>query len=214
MLHHVFKAVDSRIKRNSQSGIEVLGAAIGTPTFSASCLEKRVKNLEKVSGNLSYLEDTQCALGIFCSCLGAPKLVFSLRCSTPSSECNKILEKFDYLQRTTFENTMGSVISNKSSDQACLPISKTGAGTRRSLNQIKAAYVGSLSQLADIVEQITGVDSTHESSFTDLVEEFSTLGIPHLTQQKIFDATFFKVEPSTDKKLDCCLIPYLNLERR
>ena len=40
--------------------------------------------------------------------------------------------------------------------------------------------------------QITGVNPTHESCFTDLVLEFSTLGIPHLTQQKFleqFDST-------------------------
>ena len=69
---------------------------------------------------------------------------------------------------------------------------KTGAGVRRSLNQIKAANVGSISHSANIVEQITGVNPTHESSFTDLVEEVSTLGIPHLRQQKIqeeFDNT-------------------------
>ena len=118
--------------------------------------------------------------------------MYSLRCNTPSTESNIILEKFDHLQRTTFENILGSVISDISWEQACLPISKTGAGVRRSLNQIKAAYVGSLCQTANIVEQITGVNPTHEVSFTDLVEEFSALGIPHLTQQKIqeqFDNT-------------------------
>ena len=49
-----FNAVESRITINSQSGIEILGAAIGTPTFVASCLEKRVKKLEKVLDNLVY----------------------------------------------------------------------------------------------------------------------------------------------------------------
>ena len=66
-----------------------------------------------------------------------------------------------------------------------MPVNKTRAGVRHSLNQFKATYVGSLSQSANIVEKITGVNLTHESSFTDLGEEFSTLGIPHLTQQKI-----------------------------
>ena len=80
---------------------------------------------------------------------------------------------------------MNSVISHNSWDQACLPISETGACVRRSLNQLKAACVGSLSRSANIVEQVSGVNATHESSFTDLVKEFSTLGIPHLTQQKI-----------------------------
>ena len=118
--------------------------------------------------------------------------MYSLRCNTPSPESNKILEKFDHLERTTFENILGSVISNNSWDQACLPISKTGAEVRRWLNQIRAAYVGSLSQSANIVEQITGVNPTHGSSFTYLLE-FSTLGsLTHLTQQKIqeeFDNT-------------------------
>ena len=54
-----FNAVDSRIKGNSQSGIEILNAAIGTPTFVASCLEKGVKNSEEVLDNLGYLEDPQ-----------------------------------------------------------------------------------------------------------------------------------------------------------
>ena len=103
-----FNAVYSKIKRKSQSGIEILGAAIGTPTFVASCLEKRVKKLEKVLDNLGYIEDPQCALGILRSCLCAPKMVYWLRCNTPSTESNIILEKFDNLQRTTFENILGS----------------------------------------------------------------------------------------------------------
>ena len=119
-----------------------------------------------------------------------------LKCNTPSPESDKIFEKFNHLQRTTLiisnENVLDSVISHNSWDQAFLPISETGAGVRRSLNQLKAACVGSLSQSATIVERVTGVNPTHESSFTDLVKEFSTLGIPHLTQQKMqehFDNT-------------------------
>ena len=91
-----------------------MGAAIGTPIFVASCLEKWVRKLEKVLDNLGYIEDPQCALGILRNCLDAPKLVYSLRCNTPSTESNIILEKFDHLQRTTFENILVSVISNNS----------------------------------------------------------------------------------------------------
>ena len=141
-----------------------MGAAIGTPTFVASCLEKRIEKLENVLENLGYLEDPQCTLGILRSCLCASKMVYSLRCNTPSPE---------------------------SKTGACLLLSKTGAKIRRSLNQFNA-YVRSLSQSAKIVEKITVVNSTHQSSFTDLAEEDSILGIPHLTQQKIpeqFDNT-------------------------
>ena len=141
--------------------------------------------------------------------LGAPKLVYLLRSNTPSSESNKILEKFDHFKRTIFENILGSVININSWDQACLPISKTGAGVRRSLNQFKAPCVASLYQSANIVEQITGVKPTHESCFTDFVEEFSTLSFPHLTQQNIqeqFDNTalsdLLDGQTSTREKLD------------
>ena len=52
--------------------IEILCAAIGTPTIVAFCLEQPVKKLEKRLDNLGYLEDPQRAPGILCSCLGAP----------------------------------------------------------------------------------------------------------------------------------------------
>ena len=41
-----FNVLDSRMKRNSQSGNKILVAEIGTPTLVASCLEKRVKKLK------------------------------------------------------------------------------------------------------------------------------------------------------------------------
>ena len=111
-----FNVIDSGINRHSQSDIKILSAAIGTPTFVASCLKKRVRELEKALENLGYLEDLQCAFEILSSCLGAPKLVYSLKCNTLSPESNNILEKFDHLQRTIFEIIMFSVISNKSWD--------------------------------------------------------------------------------------------------
>ena len=53
--------------------------------------------------NLAYVDDPQCALGILRFLLVAPKMVYSLRCNSPSDEPNKILRKFDSVQRATFE---------------------------------------------------------------------------------------------------------------
>ena len=97
-------AIDNRVKRNSEEGLEILGAAIGKPSFVAASLRKRVNKIEKLLDNLAYLDDPHCALGILRSCLGAPKMVYSLRCSTPSDESSVILQDFDNLQRTTFDN--------------------------------------------------------------------------------------------------------------
>ena len=75
------KKVDSVMKRNCFDGNEILGAAIGSDAFVSSCLLKRVKKLVEFLDNLAYVDDPQCALGILRFCLGAPKMVYSLRCT-------------------------------------------------------------------------------------------------------------------------------------
>ena len=42
--------IDSRIKRNSREGLEKLGAALGSPRFIASSIQKRVQKIEKFTG--------------------------------------------------------------------------------------------------------------------------------------------------------------------
>ena len=161
--------MDKRIKRNSKEGLEILGAAIGKPSFVAASLRKRVNKIEKLL-NLAYLDDPHCALGILRSCLGPPKMVYSLRCNTPSDESSVILQDFDNLQRTTFENMLGTVISDNAWKQDCLPISKTGVGIRQPVDQLKAAFVGSVSQADVLVEQITCKKIT-DQIFKETVEE-------------------------------------------
>ena len=79
-------ALDNRVKRKSKEGLGILGAAIGNPSFVAASLRKRVNKIEKLVDNLAYLDDPPCALGILRSCPGAPKMVYSLRCNTPSDQ--------------------------------------------------------------------------------------------------------------------------------
>ena len=136
--------IDCLFKRNCVDGIEILRAAIGSESFVSSCLLKRVNKLEELLDNLAYVDDPQCALSILRSCLDAPKMLYSLRCNSPSDESNKILRKFDSVQRATFEGILGVLLSDSSWDQACLPIYKTGVGIRRSADQVQAAYAGSV----------------------------------------------------------------------
>ena len=181
-------AIDNRVKRNSKEGLEILGAAIGNPSFVAASLRKRFNKIGKLLDNLAYLEDPHCALGILRSCLGAQKMVYSLRCNTPSDESSVILQDFDKLQRTTFENMLGTLISDNAWKQACLPISKTGVGIRQAIDQLKAAFVGSVSQADALVEQITGEKITDNQIFKETVEELKNLEISQYTQHKIQEA--------------------------
>ena len=148
-------AIDNRVKKNSNEGPEILGAAIGNPGFFAASL-KEVNKTEKLLDNLAYLEDPHCELGIIESCLGAPKRVYSQRCNTPSNKSSVILQDFDNLQRTTFENMLDTFISDNACKQAYLPINKNGLGIGPAVHRLKAVYVGPVSQSNASVEQIAG----------------------------------------------------------
>ena len=88
--HVDLNAIDNRVKRNSKEGLEIWGAAIDKPCFVAASLRKKVNKIEKLLDNLAYLDDPHRALGILRNCLGAPKMVYSLRCNTPSDESSVI----------------------------------------------------------------------------------------------------------------------------
>ena len=112
-------------------------------------------------------------------------MVYSLRCNSPSDESNKILRKFDSVQRATFEGILGVLLSDISWDQACLPINKTGVGIRRSADQVQAAYVGSVFHSSVLVEKLTGHNPTEDISFVKAVEELSEIATTYPYQRKI-----------------------------
>ena len=80
---------------------------------------------------------------------------------------------------------MGTVLSNESWHQACLPINKTGIGIRRGSDQIKAVDIGSISQCATLVELLTSQSPTADHTFTKMIDEINELSISQLTQGKI-----------------------------
>ena len=71
------------------------------------------------------------------------------------------------------QNILGTVLSNESWHQAylsSLPINKTGIRIRRASDQKKAAYIGSISQSATLVDLITGQSPTADYTFTKIVD--------------------------------------------
>ena len=60
---------------------------------------------------------------------------------------------------------LGTVITNNSWKQACLELSKTNFGIRQTVDQIKMACVGSVSQSDDLLDQIIGEKKTDKLIF-------------------------------------------------
>ena len=169
------------IKLICVDGIKVL-AAIGSDAFVLSCLRKRVERLEELPDKLAYVDDPKCDIGVFRFGFDAPKMVYFLRCKSPSDESEKILRKFDSVQRATFEGNLGVLMSDTSWDQACLPINKVGVGKRRPADQVQAAYGGSVFQSSDLVEKLTDQSPTEPISFVKATDELGEIATTHSPQ--------------------------------
>ena len=73
-------------------------------------LNERIGKIGVLFDKLDYLDDPQCALGILRHCIRSPKMVYSLRCQTPTSPVIKSLKDFDAQQREKLENILGTVL--------------------------------------------------------------------------------------------------------
>ena len=163
--------VDSLITWNFVDWIDISGAARGFDAFVSSCLNKRAKKLEGIVDNLANVDDPQCALGILRFWRGAPKMVYHLRCNSPSDNSKKILQKIESIQRATFEDILG--------------VLKTRVGIGRSADQIQIAYVGSVFHSSVLVGKATGHNHLKTQSFVNAIEELSEIATTDPPQRNI-----------------------------
>ena len=184
--------LDIRIKRNDISGLEVLGAALGTPEFVCMKLNERIGKIGVLFEKLDYLDDPQCTLGILRHCIGSPKMVYSLRCQTPTSPVIKSLKVFDAQQREKLENILGTDLPEESWTQATLPITLSGLGVRQFQDQYKASYVGSVLSSEDLVSKITGESPKNCQVFQDLYSSIAQLDISNPSQKTIQHSLIMK----------------------
>ena len=178
-------SVDREVTRNMG---KVLGAAVGSPEFVSSCLQKRVQKVVSLLENLSYLDDPQCALGILRYCLGTPKLVFSPRTNTPTRHLIDVLKVFDSSQRNALDQIIGTVTCDNAWMQSTLPINISGLGVRQSQEQYRAAYVGSVFASDDLVQKITNQRASDSRVFKELYASLEPFNLNSYTQKKIQEA--------------------------
>jgi hypothetical protein len=151
-------SINTDIPRNFTDGLEVLGAPIGSPTLAAAAFARRVDISAVLLSRLDSLDDSQCSLGILRSCVGSPKLSYSLRTSAPDPAITPMLARFDAMQRDALELIVGVPMCDISWDQATLPVKLGGIGIRRASDQHVPAFVGSLYLTRELTSDITGLD--------------------------------------------------------
>ena len=181
-------SVDREVTRNTGNGFEVLGAAVRSPEFVSSCLQKCVQKVVSLSENLSYLDDPQCALGILRCCPGTPKLVYSLRTNTPTRDLIDGLKVFDSSQRDASDQIIGTVICDIAWKQSTLPNNISGLGVLQSQEQYRAEYVGSVLASDDLVQKITNQRASDSRVFRDLYASLEPFILNSYTQKRIQEA--------------------------
>ena len=156
-----------------------------TLEFVCIKLNESIGKIKVLFEKLDYVDDPQCGLDILRHCIGTPKMVFSLRCQTPTSPVIKSLKVFDVQQRTKIENILGTVLPEDSWTQATLPITLSGFGACQCQDLYKASYVGSVLSSEDLVSEITGESPKNCQVFQDLYSSIAQLDISNCSQKTI-----------------------------
>ena len=176
-------SVDQAVKKNVGIGFEVLGGAVGSKEFVASCL-KRVQKILSMLDNLHHLNDPQFALGILSYCLGTPKLVYSLRTNTPSNEMLEVLKRFETGQVKVLDQFVGPIIGDDARKLYFSPISLSGLGVKQSQEQFKGAFVSSNIASDELVNKITSRHPSESDTFEEVHHNLEPLNLLSQTQRK------------------------------
>ena len=131
------------VPTNTDDGITVLGAPIGSPEFVKEALLAKVEKVKLITALLPTLEDPHLEFILLRSCLALPKIAFQLRTvdTTPFSD---ILESFDSTVREALTRILGSPVNNQQWLQARLPVHIGGLGLRGAAEHASASHVASL----------------------------------------------------------------------
>ena len=143
------------MKRVQGEGIVLLGAPLGSAAFVASEVKKKVAKIEETTERLPLIEDPHTEYVLLKSCLSLPKLSFILR-TVDTCPYVEHLQTFDRVNREALTRILGSPLGDQTWQQAKLPISMGGVGSRAVEDQAPAAYAASVLSSQTLVQSLVG----------------------------------------------------------
>ena len=127
------------IKQVEESGIKLLGAPIGSDEFIVQFVKKKVEKIKHITAQLPSLHQPHLEFVLLRSCLALPKIVYILRTTDPSKFWH-LLQDFDSATREALSRIIGGAVSDRSWEQAKLPVSMGGLGLRAAEDHASAAF--------------------------------------------------------------------------
>ena len=156
----------------ARDGFDLLGCPIGSPTYCASSVHRRVQKVEEILHLLPDLEDSQMEATLLQACLALPKISFALR-TCPPNYIKEAIAKFDLAMFKALSDLVGGSLSDWSWKKASLPISLGGLGVRQASLYASAAYIGSLDQSKQLVSNILGHHPPTPVSLSPTLEDLA-----------------------------------------
>ena len=128
--------------RKQEAGTVLLGAPLGSKQFVKEKLKKLVEKVQRITSLLPLLGDPHTESVLLRSCLGLPKMMFTLR-AVETMAHREILEDYDRVTREAIGRIMGVPLTDRQWLQANLPVSMGGLGLRTAEDHAPAAFSSS-----------------------------------------------------------------------
>ena len=129
------------VQRIREEGFELLGAPIGSREFCEQCAKRRVEKIQEVLDNLKTIDDAQVELALLRSCLGLPRIAFTLR-SAPPRDIRKAMAMFDEAIEKTVADRLKIYLDEETRLQWGLPVRMGGFGIPKAQDVAAPAYLG------------------------------------------------------------------------
>ena len=149
------------IKQVEEPGIKLLGAPIGSDEFIAQFVKKKVEKIKIITAQLPSLHQPHLEFVLLRSCLALPKIVYILRTTDPSKFWH-LLRDFDSTTRESLSRILGGAVSDRSWEQAKLPISMGGLGLRAAEDHAAAAFSISSLSSRPLLQSLLGLEQEDE----------------------------------------------------
>jgi hypothetical protein len=177
-------------------GIELLGAAVGSTSFTQKLLRKKLTDVKELHQKILELDDAQTELLLIRACASTCKILHFLRCCD-FRKTVVVAQEFEDLMHETLEEVCKTPVSESSFIQASLPVRLGGLGLTPASQIAPAAFLGSATDafplvqdmISDVFRSLTPEDIPGYSAAKALFPAASSLSqdlLTSTTYEKIF----------------------------
>jgi hypothetical protein len=181
-----FNEIPFDVSHVLDEGVEFLGAGVGSLKFIRGLMTRKLSQARVLQKAILQLDDTQMELALLRSCAATCKIMHLLRCHSPF-EAIEAAESFDDDIADTLEQICSHPLPQRARQQACLPISRGGLGLISSSDLAPAAFLGSISDTAQITQLLLSPFFESSPPVVPWVRETEDMFGPedlHFTSQK------------------------------